>query len=161
MIQMKSLFYGLTALMLGVSAQAHTITITEPKEDRAYHRPAQVIEVSATTSRLPDGYTSAILLNGKVVSDGLTASIPTLDLEPNAYTVSAIIMDKSAKTVAKDERMVYVIQRAHYANKRKDAIKAREDYEALPLYRKLAIGINPNKHAPPKVDETTPTWQIQ
>lgn len=147
--------------VMSSSVWAYDIIITEPSVDRAYHKPLQNIEVVAKVDYLPQGYTTAILLNGRVVADGLTASIPTQDLDPNAYQLSAIIMDKNAKTVAKDEKMVYVIHKATLAHKKQNAIRAREAYDALPWHKKLAIGLNPNVQAPQKVDEQTPTWQIK
>lgn len=157
----RTQFTLLLAGVMSMPAWSYEIRISEPSEDRAYHRPAQNIEVVATTSPLPQGYTTAILLNGKVVADGLTASLPTHTLDPNSYQLTAIIMDKDAKTVAKDERTIYVIQKARLAQKKKQAILEREAYEALPFYKKLAIGLNPAKQAPQKVDEHTPTWEIQ
>lgn len=154
-----------TSLVAGVlfasSALAYSIQITEPSVDRAYHKPFQSIEVSAVAKNLPQGYTTAILLNGKVVADGTTASIATAGLDPNSYQLSAIIMDKNAHTVAKDERTIYVIQKATLAHKKQEAIKARQDYESLSWYQKALIGINPNVQAPQDVNEQTPTGQIK
>lgn len=154
------------AMLAGVfyvsSAWGYTISMTEPSADRAYHRPAQTIEVVASVSpRLPAGYTTAILLNGKVVADGLTASLPTHTLDPNSYQLSAIIMDKNAKTVAKDERTVYVIQKSRLAHAKQNAIKERESYDDLSWHKKAWIGIHPKKQAPQKVNEQTPTWLIE
>lgn len=141
---------------------AYHITITEPNQERAYHRPAQNVDVQVkVTPSLQAGHTTAILLNGKVVGDGTSATIPTLDLTAGEYVLTAIIMDKSAKTVAKDQKTIYIIQNAPYVRKKKAAIEARESYEALPWYKKLAIGINPNVQAPPDVDKDTPIRQIQ
>lgn len=141
---------------------AYDITITEPSEERAYHRPAQNIEITAHVSpKLKEGHTAAILLNDKVIGDGLSVSVPTLDLTAGEYTVAAIIMDKQAKTVAKDSKTVYIIQTAPFARKKAVAIKARETYEALPWYKKLAIGLNPNVQAPPNITKDTPIRDIQ
>lgn len=154
-----------TSLVAGVlfasSALAYSIQMTEPSADRAYHKPFQSIEVSAVAEGLPQGYTTAILLNGKVVADGTTASIATAGLDPNSYQLSAIIMNEKAQTVAKDERTIYVIQKATLAHKKQNAIKARQAYDNLPWYQKALIGINPNVQAPQDVNEQTPTWQIK
>lgn len=163
---MKTLKSAFKPMLVGVlfmtsSAWAYNITITEPSADRAYHKPVQSIEVVAVVDYLPQGHATAILLNGKVVADGLTASIPTHTLDPNSYQLSAIIMDKNAKTVAQDERTIYVIQKAHLAYKKQQAIQEREAYEALPWHKKLAIGLNPKVQAPQDVDSQTPTWQIK
>ena len=158
---LKKSFYLVVSMMASQAVFAYHIAITEPSVDRAYHKPTQTIEVVAKVDYLPQGYTTAILLNDQVVGDGLTASIPTHSLDPNSYQLSAIIMDKDARTVAKDERTIYVIQKAHLAHKKQNAIKEREAYDALPWHKKLAIGINPNVQAPQKVDSQTPTWQIR
>lgn len=156
-----SKFMIILAGMLSVPVFAYSITITEPSEDRAYHKPFQTIDVVASVGPLPQGYTTAILFNGRVVADGLTASIPTIELNPNSYQISAVIMDKDANTVAKDERTVYVIHKATLAHKKQNAIKERETYDALPWYKKLAIGLNPSVQAPQDVNQQTPTWQIR
>lgn len=150
---------GLLALS---SAWAYEISITEPAVSRAYHRPAQTIEVVANVSpRLHGGDTSAILLNGRVIGDGLTARVPTVDLVAGEYVLTAIVMDKNAKTIASDSKTIYVIQKAPFVQKKQTAIKAREAYDALPWYKKLVIALNPNEQAPQEVNETTPTWEIQ
>lgn len=152
----------LLSLTLSSMAWAYNITISEPSEDRAYHRPAQNIEVKAVISpALATGNTSAILLNGKVVADGTTANIPTLDLELGEHTITAIVMDKNAQTIAQDERKIYVLQRNALAKKKKEAIARREEYEALPLHKKLYIGLRQDLQAPQDVDATTPTWAIK
>lgn len=151
-------------LSLGLSslAWAYDITITEPSEDRAYHRPAQTVEVEAVISpALNTGDTAAILLNGKVVADGTKASLATLDLPLGEHTITTIVMDKQAQTIAKDERKIYVIARNNLVKKKQEAIAKREAYEALPLHKKLYIGLRQDLEAPQDVDATTPTWEIK
>lgn len=151
------------SLLLSLSAWAN-ITITEPSQSRAYHRFSQDIEVKAEARpalNRSSGETAAILLNGEVVADGLSATIPTEDLNAGEYTLTAIIMDKDAKTIASDSQTIYIIQRGNLNKKKADAIAKREAYEASPWYKKLAIGINPKVQAPQDVDSTTPTWEIK
>lgn len=141
---------------------AYHIQITEPAEDRAYHRPAQSIDVQAIVSpTLEMGYTTAVLLNGKVVADGLIASVPTIDLVAGEYTLEAIVMDKNAQTVASDTRTVYVIQNNQIQRKKRAAIAEREAYENSSIWHKIAVGLNPKVQAPPKVYESTPTWELR
>lgn len=141
---------------------AYQITINEPAEERAYHRPVQNIDVvTKVTPALPEGYSVAILLNDKVVADGNQASLETMNILAGEYTLKAIVMDKNAKTIAQDQRMIYVIQNAPYVRKKQVAIKEWQTYEALPWYKKLAIGLDPKVQAPPKVSKDTPIRQIQ
>lgn len=160
---MKNLLSGLLLSCLFVSqVSAYTIEITEPEKSRAYHRFAQSIDVQTKVRpNLQEGYTTAVLLNDKVVIDGNQGSIATNDLVAGEYVISAIIMDKNAKTVAKDSKTVYIIQNNAWHKKKQAAINERKAYDELPLYKKLAIGINPKKQAPPKVNQSTPTWEIQ
>lgn len=160
---MKTLIPSLLlSCLLFNQAWAYTITITEPEKSRAYHRFAQSIEVETKIRpALAEGYTSAILLNDKLVIDGAKGSIATDDLVAGEYVISAIVMDKNAKTVAKDSQTVYVIQNNVWQKKKQAAIDERNTYENLPFYKKLAIGINPNKKAPAKVNQDTPTWEMQ
>ena len=146
---------------LTLPAFAYSIKITEPAAERAYHRPAQTVEIKASTSRLESGYTTAILLDDKLVADGLSYSVPTVDLDIGQHTITAIVMDKQAQTVASDTRIIHVIQTNQIQKKKSAAIAAREEYEAKPWYKKLAIGINPNVQAPQDVDASTPTWEIK
>ncbi|WP_066800008.1 hypothetical protein [Moraxella oblonga] len=150
------------SLTLSSMAWAYSITITEPSEDRAYHRHAQNIEIEANISpALAVGDTSAILFDGKLVADGKKTTIPTADLALGEHTITAIVMDKNAQTIAKDERKVYVLQRNNLVKKKQEAIKKREEYEALPLHKKLYIGLRQDLHAPQDVDASTPTWAIK
>lgn len=152
----------LTLSILPVLGFAYSIQIIEPSEDRAYHRPAQSIDVIASVSpSLEMGYTSAILLNGRVVGDGLTASVPTIDLTAGEYTLEAIVMDKNAQTIVSDTRKVYVIQSNQIQRKKQAAIAQRKEYDNSSIWHKIAVGLNPKVQAPPKVYETTPTWEIQ
>lgn len=159
---MNKIVYGLLSFCLVMPAWAYQITITEPAEERAYHRPTQTIDIETQVKpTLPEGYSVAILLNDKVVSDGAKTSIETLDIMAGEYTLTAIIMDKSAKTIAQDSRTIYVIQNAPYVRKKLKAIEKRQAYEALPWYKKLAIGINPKVQAPPNITKDTPIRDIQ
>lgn len=140
---------------------AYSIKITEPAIERAYHRPAQTVEIKASASRLESGYTTAILLDDKLVADGLTYRVPTVDLDIGQHVITAIVMDKQAQTVASDTRVIHIIQTNQIQKKKQAAIAAREEYEAKPWYKKLVIGINPKVQAPQEVDASTPTWEIK
>lgn len=151
-----------TLSILPALSFAYHIQITDPDKDRAYHRPAQSIDVQATVSpTLEMGYTTAVLLNGKIVADGLTASVPTIDLVAGEYTLEAIVMDKNAQTVASDTRTVYIIQNNQIQRKKRAAIAEREAYDNSSIWHKIAVGLNPKVKAPPKVYESTPTWELR
>lgn len=159
---MKFLKPTLLALaILPTLSFGYHIEITEPSEERAYHRPAQTIEVKAEASGLEAGFTTAILLNGQVIGDGLSASVATVDLVPNAYTLEAIVMDKKAQTVARDTRTIHVIQTNQIQRKKKAAIAQWQEYDNSSIWHKIAVGLNPKVQAPPKVDESTPTWELR
>ncbi len=154
--------YLLVAAVFACAPTWANVQIVEPANSRAYHRFSQNIEVKAVASpALSSEETAAILLNDKVVADGLTATISTADLIAGEYTLTAIIMDKNAKTIASDSKTVYVIHKGALNKKKAEAIANREAYEASPWYKKLAIGINPKVQAPQDVDATTPTWEIK
>lgn len=141
---------------------AYEVQISEPAKDRAYHRPAQSIDVQATVfPALEMGHTTVILLNGQVMADGLTASVPTIDLAAGEYTLEVIVMDKNAQAIASDARKVYVIQSNQIQRKKKAAIAEREKYDNSSFWHKIAVGLNPKVQAPPKVYESTPTWELR
>ncbi len=158
----KPVMLGVTLMALSTPALAYRIQISEPSEDRAYHRPAQTVDVQAKVSpMLETGHTAAILLNGQVVADGLAASIPTMELTAGEYLLEAIVMDKEAKSVARDARRIYIIQNNQIQRRKKAAIAEREEYDNSSIWHKIAVGLNPKVQAPPKVDESTPTWELR
>lgn len=157
---LKSLAVAMLIALPSVSFAYHVV-ITEPAKERAYHRPAQNIEVQASISpRLEMGDTAAILLNGAVVADGVSASIPTLDLTVGEHDLEVIVMDKNANTIASDTRKIHVIQTNQIQRQKKAAIAKWQEYENSSIWHKIAVGLNPKVQAPQKVDETTPTWEI-
>lgn len=70
-------------------------------------------------------------------------------------------MDKNAQAIASDARKVYVIQSNQIQRKKKAAIAEREKYDNSSIWHKIAVGLNPKVQAPPKVYESTPTWELR
>ena len=84
-----------------------------------------------------------------------------LDLAAGEYTLEVIVMDKNAQAIASDARKVYVIQSNQIQRKKKAAIAEREKYDNSSFWHKIAVGLNPKVQAPPKVYESTPTWELR
>lgn len=135
------------------SAQANTTTasnqtprryqlsFTNPNKPRPYRRPAQNIDISiSVTPTLDAADTVEILLDGQQVAQGLTASIPTLELNPGEHTLTAQIVS-NGNTTSQVSQTVYVIQNNLAVQKQRALQRKKAVYDSLPWHQKLYFNL--------------------
>lgn len=92
------------------TAVNYQLTMIEPKAERAYQRPGQIISVNLQLSpALQAGDSISIYLDDTLISQGITASIATIDLNPGEHTIQAIIKNSTGQIINRISRSVYVI----------------------------------------------------
>lgn len=89
----------------------YQLVMIEPSEERAYQRPGQIITVNLQLSpALQTGDSISIYIDEQLISQGITASIATVNLNPGEHTIQAIIQNSTGQVVNRISRTVYVIQ---------------------------------------------------
>lgn len=122
------------------TAVNYQITITEPSEERAYRRPAQNIAVNVQVKpSLQAGDNVSIYLDGNEVAQGLSASIPTVDILPGAHSITAVVTNKKGGTLQQVARTIYVIQNNTTLQDNKRKAEQLLAYQNLSLYQKLLL----------------------
>ncbi len=83
----------------------YRMTMTEPSAERAYQRPAQSIVVKVQTQpALQKGDYVQITLDGQLIGQGLSTSVPTLDILPGQHSVEAVIKNEAGQTLQQVQR---------------------------------------------------------
>lgn len=122
------------------TAVNYQLTITEPSEERAYRRPAQNIAVNVQVKpSLQAGDNVSIYLDGNEVAQGLSASIPTVDILPGAHSITAVVTNKKGGTLQQVARTIYVIQNNTTLQDNKKKAEQLLAYQNLSLYQKLLL----------------------
>ncbi|WP_201551134.1 DUF4124 domain-containing protein [Psychrobacter fjordensis] len=122
------------------TAVNYQLTITEPSEERAYRRPAQNIAVNVQVKpSLQAGDNVSIYLDGNEVAQGLSASIPTVDILPGSHSITAVLTNDKGKTLQQVARTVYVIQNNTTLQDNKRKAEQLLAYQNLSLYQKLLL----------------------
>ncbi|MGM8884383.1 DUF4124 domain-containing protein [Psychrobacter sp. 1U2] len=122
------------------AAVNYQLTMVEPKAERAYQRPGQIITVNLQLSpALQAGDSISIYLDDKLISQGVTASIATIDLNPGEHTIEAIIENKAGQIVNRLSRSVYVIQNTAILQKKRQLAQQLQAYQRLPWQQKLLL----------------------
>lgn len=122
------------------TAVNYQLTITEPSEERAYRRPAQNIAVNVQVKpSLQAGDNVSIYLDGNEVAQGLSASIPTVDILPGAHSITAVVTNKKGGTLQQVARTIYVIQNNTTLQDNKRKAEQLLAYQNLSLYQKLLL----------------------
>ena len=122
------------------TAVNYQLTITEPSEERAYRRPAQNIAVNVQIKpALQAGDNVSIYLDGNEVAQGLSASIPTVDILPGSHSITAVVTNEKGKTLQQVARTVYVIQNNTTLQDNKRKAEQLLAYQNLSLYQKLLL----------------------
>ncbi|MBH0095608.1 DUF4124 domain-containing protein [Psychrobacter sp. NZS113] len=125
------------------TAVSYQLTITEPSEERAYRRPAQSIDVKVQVDpALQAGDNVSIYLDGDEMAQGLSASIPTLDILPGSHSITAVVTDKAGGTLQQVERTIYVIQNNTTLQDNKRKAEQISAYQNLSLYQKLLLKLS-------------------
>ncbi|MBH0065426.1 DUF4124 domain-containing protein [Psychrobacter sp. SZ93C1] len=122
------------------TAVNYQLTITEPSEERAYRRPAQNIAVNVQVKpSLQAGDNVSIYLDGNEVAQGLSASIPTVDILPGSHSITAAVTNEKGKTLQQVARTIYVIQNNTTLQDNKRKAEQLLAYQNLSLYQKLLL----------------------
>ena len=131
-----------------LTAINYQLTMTEPSEKRAYRRPAQSIVVSVQLKpALQAGDTVTIYLDGQAVAQGLSVSLPTVDILPGEHSVQATVSNAKGQTIQQVSRTVYVIQNTKVMQNKKKMAEQLLAYQRLPWQQKLLLKLR-QKEAP-------------
>ncbi|OAP71135.1 MULTISPECIES: DUF4124 domain-containing protein [Psychrobacter] len=135
----------------------YQLTITEPSEERAYHRPVQSIDVKVQVKpALQAGDSVSLYLDGNEVAQGLSASIATVDILPGAHNIKAVIKNKKGQVAKQVERTVYVIQNTQTLQKKKKLAEQLLAYQRLPWHQKVLLKLRQDGKQPNMLSFTKP-----
>jgi len=122
------------------TAVNYQLTMIEPKAERAYQRPGQIITVNLQLSpALQAGDSISIYLDDTLISQGITASIATIDLNPGEHTIQAIIKNSAGQIINRISRSVYVIQNTAILRQKQQLAQQLQAYQQLPWQQKLLL----------------------
>lgn len=124
----------------------YQLTFISPSEPTPYRRPAQNIDVQlSVTPSLDATDTVQILLDGQPITQGLTASIPTLELNPGEHTLTAQIISHgdghTTSTLSQVNQTIYVIQNNLAVQNKRALQRKKAVYDRLPWYQKLYFNL--------------------
>lgn len=118
----------------------YQLAMIEPSEERAYQRPGQIITVNLQLSpALQTGDSISIYIDDQLISQGITASIATVNLNPGEHTIQAIIQNSTGQVVNRISRTVYVIQNTAILQNKKRVAQQLQAYQNLPWHQKLRL----------------------
>lgn len=128
------------------TAKRYQLTFISPSEPTPYRRPAQNIDVQlSVTPSLDANDTVQILLDGQPISQGLTASIPTLEINPGEHTLTAQIISHGdghpTSTLSQVNQTIYVIQNNLAVQNKRALQRKKAVYDSLPWYQKLYFNL--------------------
>ena len=122
------------------TAVNYQLTMIEPKAERAYQRPGQIITVNLQLSpALQAGDSISIYLDDTLISQGITASIATIDLNPGEHKIQAIIKNSAGQIINRISRSVYVIQNTAILRQKQQLAQQLQAYQQLPWQQKLLL----------------------
>ncbi len=125
------------------SSVAYHLTILSPIKERAYHRPMQNIEVEVSVSpKLRAGDKVTILIDSAEVATGLTASIPTTQLNPGKHILEVHVLTGSGVSTSKETMTFYVIQNSRVQQQKRQLVEQLNAYNQLPWYKKLMLRLS-------------------
>ncbi len=118
----------------------YQLAMLEPSAERAYQRPGQIITVKLQLSpALQAGDSISIYIDDKLISQGITASIATIDLNPGEHTIQAVIQNRVGQVINRITRRVYVIQNTAILRKKQQLAEQMLAYQRLPWQQKLLL----------------------
>ncbi|GAA0313620.1 hypothetical protein GCM10009129_08680 [Psychrobacter aestuarii] len=122
----------------------YQLSILEPSTERAYQRPAQSVDIVLQVSpQLQNGDQVTIYVDGNARAQGLSMSIPTVDLTPGAHRIKAEVVTEKGDVRASVQRTVHVIQNTLILRQKKQAAEKLAAqllaYERLPWHQKLLV----------------------
>ena len=122
------------------TAVNYQLTMIEPKAERAYQRPGQIITVNLQLSpALQAGDSISIYLDDTLISQGITASVATIELNPGEHTIQAIIKNSAGQIINRISRSVYVIQNTAILRQKQQLAQQLQAYQQLPWQQKLLL----------------------
>ena len=123
----------------------YQMAMTEPSTERAYQRPAQSIVIALDVQpALQNGDNVNIYLDDEQIGQGLSASVATVDLQPGAHNIRAVLTTTSGQTRQQISRTVYVIQNTMMLQRKKKLAEQLLAYERLPWHQKLLLKMRGN-----------------
>ena len=118
----------------------YQLIMTEPNEARAYHRPAQTICIKVQVKpALREGDSISIFLDDNEMSQGLSASIATVDVLPGEHTIGVVIKNKKGQLLKQIYRTVYLIQNTMIVQNKKKTVQQLIAYKQLPWQQKVLL----------------------
>ncbi len=128
----------------------YQMVMIEPSEARAYHRPAQVINVAVQTRpALQAGDSVSIYFDGNEIARGLSTSIATVNVLPGQHSIQAVIKDKNGQVLQQVGRTVQVIQNTRARLNRQRATDQLQAYQNLPWHKKILLKMRQNPQVQP------------
>lgn len=137
----------------------YQLVLASPQAEQAYHKPAQSIEVNLQVyPSLRPIDTVVISIDGEPVAEGLTAQIPTINLNPGEHTLSAAVQDGGTGTQsASVSSKVYIIQNTQVRQQREAIAEQIATYNRLPWYKKAYVRLRQDdKSIPAAAKKTLP-----
>ena len=137
----------------------YQLVMLSPSIEQAYHKPAQNIEVSVQVHPSLRPFDAVVIsIDGEPVAEGLTAQIPTINLNPGEHTLSVAVQDgQTGAQSASVSSKVYIIQNTHVRQRREAIAKQVEAYNRLPWYKKTYINLRQDdKSIPDAAKKTLP-----
>ena len=118
----------------------YQLAMTEPSEARAYRRPAQSIVVTIQVKpALQAGDSVSIYLDGKVVGQGLSFSMATIDMLPGQHSLQAVLKSSTGRVLQQISRTVYVIQNTATLQNNKKIAQQLLAYQQLSWHQKILL----------------------
>lgn len=142
-------------------AADYRFSIISPDNEQVFRRPAQSIEVQLSlTPALKAGDTVRISIDGQEVAQGVTASLPTVDILPGEHVIKAELLNNQGKTLAQASRTIYLLQTTQLLQQKKQLAKQLKAYQDLPWHQKLLLKLRQDKLPasaiiPPTVEQVT------
>ncbi|MDO5768690.1 MAG: DUF4124 domain-containing protein [Psychrobacter sp.] len=142
-------------------AADYRFSMIMPTSEQVYRRPAQTIEVQlAISPALKPKDKVVITLDGKEMAQGLSASLPTVDLLPGEHQLQASLLNAQGKSIATVSQTLYILQTTQVLQQRKQIAKQLLAYQNLPWHQKLLLKLRQDNIPvsaiiPPKVDQVT------
>lgn len=124
----------------------YQMAIIEPSTERAYQRPAQSIVIALDVQpALQNGDNVNIYMDDKLIAQGLSASVPTVGLQPGPHNIRAVLTTTSGQTRQQLVRTVHVIQNTMLLQRKKALAEQLMAYERLPWHQKVLLRMRGNE----------------
>lgn len=92
------------------AAVTYRLNFTSPINEQAFQRPAQSVALAVSLSpSLRAGHTIQLKVDGKVISQGLSASVNTVDLTPGLHVAIAQVVNSQGRVLASTQIQFYVV----------------------------------------------------